>query len=60
MYYCGIDYHKKYSVVSIIDSNGQPVDQRQIPHVAGVSLSFNLFFRFAAPQMRGLSRRCIG
>ena len=33
MYYCGIDYHKKYSVVSIIDSNGQPVDQRQIPHL---------------------------
>jgi len=32
MYYCGIDYHKKYSVVSIIDENGQPVDQRRIGH----------------------------
>lgn len=33
MYYCGIDYHKRYSVVSIIDSSGQPVDQRQISHL---------------------------
>jgi len=32
MYYCGIDYHKKYSVVSIIDDLGQPVDQRHITH----------------------------
>ncbi|MDK2963437.1 MAG: Transposase [Verrucomicrobiota bacterium] len=32
MYYCGIDYHKKYSVVSIIDENGQPADQRRIGH----------------------------
>lgn len=34
MYYCGIDYHKKYSVASIIDEKGQPVDERRIGHQA--------------------------
>lgn len=34
MYYCGIDYHKSYSVVSIIDANGKSVDERRIGHQA--------------------------
>lgn len=32
MYYCGIDYHKKYSVVSMINENGQTVEERRIGH----------------------------
>jgi hypothetical protein len=30
MYYCGTDYHKKYSVVSMINENGQTAEKRRI------------------------------
>jgi transposase len=32
MYYAGIDYHKRYSVVSIQDEAGQVVMERQVTH----------------------------
>lgn len=32
MYYCGIDYHKRYSVVSIIDDDGKLVSEGTIEH----------------------------
>jgi transposase len=48
MYYCGIDYHKKYSVVCIIDSNGQLIDQRRIGHQAP-TLFVDLFSELNQP-----------
>ena len=32
MNYAGIDYHKKYSFVSIQDAEGRTVLERQVPH----------------------------
>jgi transposase len=32
MYYAGIDYHKRYSVVSIQDENGKIILERQVMH----------------------------
>ena len=33
MYYCGIDYHKKYSVVSIQNDAGRIIREQRINHV---------------------------
>jgi hypothetical protein len=32
MYYCGIDYHKRYSVASVQDPDGKTVMERRIEH----------------------------
>jgi hypothetical protein len=32
MYYAGIDYHKRHSVVSIQDESGKIVLERQVMH----------------------------
>ncbi len=32
MYYAGIDYHKRYSVVSIRDGQGQIVQEQRVDH----------------------------
>ncbi len=32
MYYAGIDYHKRYSVVSIQDGQGQIVQEQRVDH----------------------------
>ena len=32
MYYCGIDYHKKYSVVSIQNDAGETIHEQRINH----------------------------
>jgi transposase len=32
MFYCGIDYHKKYSVVSVQNADGQTVLERRVDH----------------------------
>jgi len=32
MYYCGIDYHKKYSVVSVQNADGEIILERRVEH----------------------------
>ena len=39
MYYAGIDYHKRYSVVNIQDARGTPYVTRTIAYRASLDLS---------------------
>ena len=32
MLYVGIDYHKRYSVLTVLQHNGQIIDQRRLNH----------------------------
>ena len=43
MYYCGIDYHKKYSVASVMNAENKIVQEERLEHHQG-SKAFERFF----------------
>ena len=56
MYYCGIDYHKKYSVVSVVDGSGQSVREARIE--GNSRQGFEAFFRGLGGPAKAVVEAC--